>query len=148
MGEIYLILAVIPEPQSVDKNRLRFLICKLSTKKYKNDMETQKQTQEEMEYRVNSLKKDTISATIGEEKLRGTQITNDALEEEQKLLNEGGWVHKETKRESGWKLIPLYFHLLMIMFTIIIILQKIVTLNIPIIGEYVLDIIEIVEKNK
>jgi len=31
---------------------------------------------------------------------------------------------------------------------IIILLQKIVTLNIPIIGEYVTDIVEIVEKNK
>ena len=31
---------------------------------------------------------------------------------------------------------------------LIIILQKIVTLNIPIIGEYIADIVEIVEKNR
>ena len=31
---------------------------------------------------------------------------------------------------------------------IIIILQKIVTLNIPVIGEYIADIVEIVEKNR
>ena len=31
MGEIYLILAVIPEPQSVDRNRLRFLVVTNNT---------------------------------------------------------------------------------------------------------------------
>lgn len=31
---------------------------------------------------------------------------------------------------------------------IIILLQKIVTLNIPVIGEYIADIVEIVEKNR
>lgn len=31
---------------------------------------------------------------------------------------------------------------------IVILLQKIVTLNIPIIGEYIADIVEIVEKNR
>lgn len=31
---------------------------------------------------------------------------------------------------------------------LIIILQKIVTLNIPVIGEYIADIVDIVEKNK
>ena len=48
MGEIYLILAVIPEPQSVDRNRLRFFLhmeCaenpKKSRQKYYNFMRKQ-----------------------------------------------------------------------------------------------------------
>lgn len=88
-------------------------------------METQKLSQEKMEYRVNSLQKDTISATIGEEKQSVSQMINELREEEQKLLNEGGWVRKETKRESVLKSIPLYFHLLMIMSTMIIIFLSI-----------------------
>lgn len=75
-------------------------------------------------------------------------IQNSNLEELSYILGNKKEIIKRNILAGIFRGVGIGIGVTIITAIIIIILQKIVTLNIPVIGEYISDIIDIVEKNK
>lgn len=88
------------------------------------------------------------------------EILNKSIENLNKILSEGNFIELSYLLGNKRKMIVRNFMagvfrgigigigVTVITAILIMILQKIVTLNIPIIGEYIADIVEIVERSK
>lgn len=93
-------------------------------------------------------------------KKKKIKILNRAVEELNRILQEGNFVElgyllgnkKEIIKRNFlagiFRGIGIGIGVTVITAILIIVMQKIVTLNIPIIGEYIADIVEIVEKSR
>lgn len=93
-------------------------------------------------------------------KKKKLNLLNQSIENLSKMLQEGNyaeWVHllgskkeiiKRNLLAGIFRGVGIGIGVTIITAILVILLQKIVTLNIPIIGEYIADIVEIVERSR